>query len=1025
MLSNAPLAQPYTVQQPFGANSALHRQMLINGLPLLGHEGMDLRASPGAAVRAVQAGSVLRAETNHPRYGAVVLLGHEWGQTVYGELGRISVAPGATVKAGEAIGALAEGTAEPPQLHFGLRIRPFALDDGWGGSSDPAPYLARLSQPRGPIMGPHIIGGVGPHLELLRRWQPRLITVLDPNPDEMARLRAACPDSVIIGRIFVTDTDVETRIRANPEAAAQWAHELTMQRLTPHVNYWQIANEVLTGAADLPLLARFEVNRMQLAATAMYLCALFAFSVGTPDLPEADRMGLWRLLYPAIELAEQAGHVVAVHQYGAPDLWQPSQDWYGYRLEHQVLPRLPFKKVQFAVTEYGIDGLIQGGAPRGWQNFSDAAGYAAQLIRSGRYLERFSGRVLGYSVFTLGHNNPWQSYEIAGATAEQLATLSPRGSWLEAQAMDSGITAGGSMSSDLGAIGAGGGAGEPPPPGGPTPPVAPVIKPQEPGAPAGGAPAGGAAGAVERRVTGWADTLHLSIKTVAERPDVTSGDVDYVVKDVFTTRGGSWDVSSDPYAVPQWARDAYLSGAFQKAFERTNLYAAVIGLDGQFMNDQEIVFWTGGLEKLTDLGSTTWDVKRTAEQPGWATMVMYSSSAYDPAAQEGPWCWAPNKPLPAEVLCGGGLPNGESVSIFVVWQAVERTAATPTPDPVTPTPDPVTPTPDPVTPTPDPVTPTPDPVTPTPAPTLVRRVGSWVNPLNLQGKALSERPDTLPAGDYVYLIKDIFTTRDGSWEPSSVYGGVDGWARDGYLKPFGDPEYFDDAGADHHLFAAILDKEGKLLKNMDMLYWSDGFAQLGVSTYNGYVLGSNGFRYPRTKERSGWANIVLDPGSNYAPDRGESGPWCWTPFGLPAEVMCGGGMPLKQHISVFVVWQAVLKSSSELPGTPTPGTPTPGTGDFNLYLPGVLREVGPQAMQAGPAALADADAVQRLRAAAWSRLGLVHSTESPLSVYARRSGLGAPLSEIFEVAGKLVQAYAGGIAYAPLAAPEQVSHIVW
>ena len=145
-----------------------------------------------------------------------------------------------------------------------------------------------------------------------------------------------------------------------------------------------------------------------------------------------------------------------------------------------------------------------------------------------------------------------------------------------------------------------------------------------------------------------------------------------MIKDVFTTRAGSWDVTSDRYSVPQWAKDAYLTGAFQKAYERTNLYAAVIGLDGQFVTGQEIVYWTGGLGKLTDLGSTTWNVLKTNETPGWATMVMFGSSNYDAAAGwKAPWCFAPNKPLPAEVLCGAGLPNGEQVSTFVVWQAVQ------------------------------------------------------------------------------------------------------------------------------------------------------------------------------------------------------------------------------------------------------------------------------------------------------------------------------------------------------------------
>ena len=198
---------------------------------------------------------------------------------------------------------------------------------------------------------------------------------------------------------------------------------------------------------------------------------------------------------------------------------------------------------------------------------------------------------------------------------------------------------------------------------------------------------------MERRITQWADSMHLSVKTIAERPDTTSGDVEYVIKDVFTTRAGSWEVTSDRYSVPQWAKDAYLSGAFQKAYERTNLYAAVIGLDGQYVMGQEIVYWTGGLGKLTDLGSTTWNVLKTNEAPGWATMVLFGSSSYDAAGgNAGPWCFAPNKPLPAEVLCGGGLPNGEQVSTFVVWQAVKR-GGTPQPTPPTPTPTPPTPTP--------------------------------------------------------------------------------------------------------------------------------------------------------------------------------------------------------------------------------------------------------------------------------------------------------------------------------------------
>ncbi len=80
------------------------------------------------------------------------------------------------------------------------------------------------------------------------------------------------------------------------------------------------------------------------------------------------------------------------------------------------------------------------------------------------------------------------------------------------------------------------------------------------------------------------------------------------------------------------------------------------------------------------------------------------------------------------------------------------------------------------------------------------------------------------------------------------------------------------------------------------------------------------------------------------------------------------------------------------------------------------------AMQAAPAA---APLPEIIRAAAWNRLGLEYAAGSPLVEYARSAGLGAPLSNLFEVAGHLAQAYHGGIVMAPVGEPGKVTHIVW
>lgn len=128
------------------------------------------------------------------------------------------------------------------------------------------------------------------------------------------------------------------------------------------------------------------------------------------------------------------------------------------------------------------------------------------------------------------------------------------------------------------------------------------------------------------------------------------------------------------------------------------------------------------------------------------------------------------------------------------------------------------------------------------------RKGDWVDPFNLQVLRCEERPDR-PEGEIVYRLVDLWTTRDGSWDPGvDTPGRLPAWARDAYLKPSGAADYFDDAGADHHLFARVLDLDGNPVITPDLvMFWSDGIQQLGDPGYQGYVRVT-------PKSRSGWAN---------------------------------------------------------------------------------------------------------------------------------------------------------------------------
>lgn len=517
--------------------------------------------------------------------------------------------------------------------------------------------------------------------------------------------------------------------------------------------------------------------------------------------------------------------------------------------------------------------------------------------------------------------------------------------------------------------------------------------------------------AVTRRLTEWFDALNLSIHPVDSPP---VGATIYRLVDLFTTIGGSWEVTGGRYAIPQWAKEAYANPAMMMELQKTNhLYAAVLDANGALIGQQVIRFTNRYDPSFVDR-------RLTSDSTGWAAYTLFPSSVYRPQnGEQGPWCWAPEGV--ADVLCGGGLPeDGQTISIFAVWRQTTAGAEEP-PAPEPPTPEPPAPQP-----------PTPEPP-PSPSPPFERRLGRWVGPMNLTIKSIAERPDhPAPGPDgLVYLIKDVFTTRDSSWEPSDVYGSIDPWAREAYLKPVGDPEYFDDAGADHHLFSLVLDVHGNKIKNQELLYWSDGFDKLGDPTYDGYARGPGDHRYPVTKERSGWGNIVMF-GSSYVPERGEQGPWCWTPRGLPAEVMCGGGMPANQHISIFVVWQAVRVEQPPVEPGPQPPQP-PSPGDYNVYLPfvsgGAQSSPGPQAA-AAPAADAtppapSSAAVELIRAAAWSRVGVELRPGSALADYARRVGLGMPVTAEFIVAGHRAQGFMGGVVFAPVQDPQRVAHVSW
>lgn len=126
-----PPVSPACVTSPYGPR-------VLPGLPKAGtfHPGIDLRAPPGAAVRAVAPGQVL-AIRRRGAGGLFVKVRHEGFEALYAHLG--SVAPALaegrrTLAAGEKIGVVGRtGVSYGAHLYFQVEIN--------GTHVDPAPLL--------------------------------------------------------------------------------------------------------------------------------------------------------------------------------------------------------------------------------------------------------------------------------------------------------------------------------------------------------------------------------------------------------------------------------------------------------------------------------------------------------------------------------------------------------------------------------------------------------------------------------------------------------------------------------------------------------------------------------------------------------------------------------------------------------------------------------------------------------------------------------------------------------------------
>ncbi|MFM7175076.1 MAG: M23 family metallopeptidase [Caldilinea sp.] len=137
-----PFEGRYPIGQLWGENSAFYARFKYDGVALLGHNGVDFSTPVGVELWSLESGVVAQIGFEAGGFGNYLLVRHAWGESLYAHLSTVDVALNQPVSRRQRIGRSGNtGGSTGPHLHLAIRVAPYMRTDGWGGFSDPLPYL--------------------------------------------------------------------------------------------------------------------------------------------------------------------------------------------------------------------------------------------------------------------------------------------------------------------------------------------------------------------------------------------------------------------------------------------------------------------------------------------------------------------------------------------------------------------------------------------------------------------------------------------------------------------------------------------------------------------------------------------------------------------------------------------------------------------------------------------------------------------------------------------------------------------
>lgn len=130
------------VVQSWGDHPDFYANYQYNGVTLRGYIGIGFDLAVNTQLLATDAGKVMEISIEPHGFGRYIKLQHSWGESLYACISLPQVDTGQSVTRGDpvALSGMVQ-TISLPRFHFGIRVNPYNRFDGWGGFSDPMPYM--------------------------------------------------------------------------------------------------------------------------------------------------------------------------------------------------------------------------------------------------------------------------------------------------------------------------------------------------------------------------------------------------------------------------------------------------------------------------------------------------------------------------------------------------------------------------------------------------------------------------------------------------------------------------------------------------------------------------------------------------------------------------------------------------------------------------------------------------------------------------------------------------------------------